>query len=508
MPKRDSSCPFCHSPDAHPVSDASGRWSVRCTSCGATGPSADDPTRALELWALAGQGDDLLRTVIDESPDIVLLKDWDGRFLLGNMALATLYGTTPDQLVGKDDGHFNPNRDQVDFYLENVRSVMSSGRTQVVQEASTNADTGETRYFQSIKKPLKGPGGEPRILVIAHDVTDLQRAHQVIEERERSYDYAMAAAGEGIWDWDIRRNLVTHNAKWCDLLGFAPNELQHPIEVFSALLHEDDRAVVTAALERALGGSGDYHHEHRMRRKDGTVIWVLDRGRVVERDDAGQPLRMAGCVNDISARKRDEQALRQATEALAGMNARLEQMVAERTAELAHANADLRLLARRDALTGLPNRLAGNERLLDEFMRMKRSLEPYAVLMMDIDHFKTINDAYGHAAGDEVLRHVAKVLKHSIRESDFVARFGGEEFLALLPDTDLEGALIVGEKVRQAMESTPAPIAGRLSISIGLALATVEHDDMDIAVRQADRGLYEAKRSGRNRLVTSPVSGA
>ncbi|MBS0545896.1 MAG: diguanylate cyclase [Proteobacteria bacterium] len=494
-------CPFCRSSETQVAADASGQWSTHCTDCGASGPRAGDHDEALARWAHACEGEVLLRTVIDESPDIILLKDWNGRFLLGNAALATLYGTTPDQLVGKDDGHFNPNREQVDFYLQNVRSVMLGGETQLVQESSTNAETGEIRHFHSIKKPLRGPDGDRRILVIAHDVTDLQRAHQVIEERERSYAYAMAAAGEGIWDWNVERGIVTHNASWCALLGFPPEELQHPIEVFAAHLHEDDRGTVLASIETALRESGHYCHEHRMRRRDGSEIWVLDRGEVVERDAAGRPIRMAGCVTDISARKRDEQALCKATEALAEMNARLEQKVAERTAALARANEELRLLARHDALTGLPNRLAGNERLSDEFIRMKRSGVPYAVVMMDLDHFKSINDCHGHAVGDAVLRHTAEVLRRSIRESDFVARFGGEEFLAIIPASDLSGARVVGEKIRQSIEASTAPIVERLTVSLGLALATPDHDDIHVAMRQADRGLYRAKRSGRNQLV-------
>lgn len=488
------------------ASDANGKWAARCVECGAVGPCADEWGDALASWARAREGEELLRTVIDESPDIILLKDWNGRFLLGNAALATLYGTTPDQLVGKDDGHFNPNREQVEFYLQNVRGVMLAGETQLVQESSTNAETGEIRHFHSIKKPLHGPDGERRILVIAHDVTDLQRAHQVIEERERSYAYAMAAAGDGIWDWDIPRGIVTHNASWCALLGFPTDELQHPIEEFAAQLHEDDRDTVLASIDAALRRSGHYRHEHRMQRKDGSEIWVLDRGEVVERDPAGRPIRMAGCVTDISARKRDEQALRRATEALAEMNAQLEQKVAERTEALARANEELRLLARHDALTGLPNRLAGNERLSDEFIRMKRSGVAYAVLMMDLDHFKSINDSHGHAVGDAVLRHAAEVLRRSIRETDFVARFGGEEFLAVIPATDLTGAQIVGEKIRQAIETSVAPIVERLTMSLGLALATPDHDDIHVAMRHADRGLYRAKRAGRNQLVIATPS--
>ena len=121
------------------------------------------------------QGDsDILRTVIDENPNIILMKDWDGRFLIGNRALASLYGTTPDELVGKDDGHFNPNADQVNFFLENVRAIMSQSETKIVMEESTDVATGETRYFQSIKKPLTAADGSKQILVIANDVTELK----------------------------------------------------------------------------------------------------------------------------------------------------------------------------------------------------------------------------------------------------------------------------------------------------------------------------------------------
>jgi diguanylate cyclase (GGDEF)-like protein/PAS domain S-box-containing protein len=498
------SCPFCQSQAAQTTATGTQGWAVRCPGCGAQGPVATSEADAREHWSRAHQGAQLLRTVIDESPDIILMKDWDGRFLLGNRALATLYGTTPEGLVGKDDGHFNPNREQVDFYLENVRSVMRSGQTQIVQESSTNAETGEVRHFHSIKKPLTGPDGEPRILVIAHDVTDLQRAHEVIEHRERSYAYAMAAAGEGIWDWDIPSGTVVHNGKWCELFGFDTSHLIHCIDEFVALLHEDDRETVEQALKAALAGEAPaYEHEHRMRRKDGSVFWVLDRGRVVERDDSGQPLRMAGSVTDITERKRVEQMLLQTRDALAQSNAMLEQKVADRTAELARANSELTLLARRDALTGLPNRLAANERLHEEFARMKRSGTGYAVLMMDIDHFKAINDTHGHAVGDGVLRHTAELLKESIRESDFVARFGGEEFIAILPDTDLEGARRVAEKIRQTVDAVHAPVTGHITISIGLALADPAHRDVEQALRLADSRLYEAKRSGRNRLVSN-----
>ena len=238
-----------------------------------------------------------------------------------------------------------------------------------------------------------------------------------------------------------------------------------------------------------------------MRRRDGTVFHVFDRGQVVEWDEHGNPTRMAGAVSDITDRVHAEHRLRVTTEALIDANISLERKVEERTAELERANENLRNLAWRDSLTGLPNRLAGMDRLEAEFARLTRSTATSSVLMLDVDMFKPINDTYGHGAGDDVLRHIAALIKSSLRTGDFVARFGGEEFMALLPDTDLEGARIVAEKIREAIQDNPQGIVGTVTISIGVTLASAADAEMDVAVRRADAALYEAKRSGRNRVV-------
>ena len=258
----------------------------------------------------------LLRTVIDENPNIILMKDWDGKFLIGNRALANLYGTTPDELVGKDDGAFNPNTEQVAFYLQNVREVMSQSQTQVVMEESTNAATGEVTYYQSIKKPLITREGKKQILVIANDVTELKRTQTRLEESERRLRYVLDATGEGVWDWDVVTGLVTHNSRWCEIIGLNIEHLQHPVEFFADLLHPDDKGTVMQRLQKCLDGKGAYRSEHRMRLSDGRVVWVLDRGDVVERDAAGAPLRMVGSFTDICERKADELALGMRTELL------------------------------------------------------------------------------------------------------------------------------------------------------------------------------------------------
>ncbi len=219
--------------------------------------------------------------------------------------------------------------------------------------------------------------------------------------------------------------------------------------------------------------------------------------------DAPQEIRgLAAALQDMA------DALLSHQEALAQSNAQLEEKVTERTAALAQANAELHQLARRDALTGLANRFAANERLQDEFLRMRRHGGSYGLLMLDIDFFKRINDTLGHAGGDEVLRHVAATLRTLVRESDFIARVGGEEFMVILPESSLADAARVGEKIRAGIAASQPPIDRQVTVSVGVALATPEQEDMDEAVRQADAQLYRAKEEGRNRVAGGPQSAA
>ncbi len=230
-------------------------------------------------------------------------------------------------------------------------------------------------------------------------------------------------------------------------------------------------------------------------------------GQVTYDEASGAPLRFSGICIDVTARRQTEDDLRDSEQRFRTLNAELEEKVAARTAELALANAELLRISRHDVLTGLHNRLAANERLHGEFVAMKRSGNPYAVLLMDIDLFKRVNDTHGHAVGDQVLKRVAQALEATLRESDFVARYGGEEFLAVLPATGPVAACLVAEKLRQAVESAPYPIAGPITLSLGVALADPAQPDEDTAVREADDALYEAKRAGRNQWKAAEGSG-
>lgn len=206
---------------------------------------------------------------------------------------------------------------------------------------------------------------------------------------------------------------------------------------------------------------------------------------------------LAGMTEHLVAR---EHALEQA-------NQHLEARVADRTAalervnrELARANEHLDSLAHIDSLTGLNNRRWADELLASQLAQARRHRRPMGVLLCDVDHFKRVNDRFGHATGDEVLQAVARTIRQTLRESDSAARFGGEEFVVMLPETDAAGVRVVAEKIRAAIEALVLPGVGRCTISIGGACTPGGRTRPADLLQRADEALYEAKAQGRNQV--------
>ena len=255
------------------------------------------------------ESESLLHRVIDAMPHIVIVKDAKGRFVLVNATLARLYGSTPEAMKGKDDGDFNANPDQVAFFQKNIRDIIASGKVQVVQEESTDASTGRVHHYRSVKVPFAGRDGAPSVLIVATDITDLFETQACLLASEERLAYAMAATGEGVWDWSIPDDRVDHNERWGHILGLQDVPLSHPVSFFAECIHPDDREAVMARIGKALESDCDYISEHRAICPDGRIVWLHDRGKVVERDAEGRPLRMAGAIRDITERKQDEQAL-------------------------------------------------------------------------------------------------------------------------------------------------------------------------------------------------------
>jgi diguanylate cyclase (GGDEF)-like protein len=156
-------------------------------------------------------------------------------------------------------------------------------------------------------------------------------------------------------------------------------------------------------------------------------------------------------------------------------------------------------LATTDALTGINNRAALNEKLLEAFERAQRYDRALSVILMDVDHFKKFNDTFGHPAGDEVLKNVAKVLSNTVRGADLVARYGGEEFAIILPDTEYAGAMVLAERCRRAIANHPWAQRA-ITASIGVSTMTATTGNPTILLQEADDALYRSKQAGRNRV--------
>lgn len=178
--------------------------------------------------------------------------------------------------------------------------------------------------------------------------------------------------------------------------------------------------------------------------------------------------------------------------------------------ELIAKNAELVRISRTDALTGLPNRRAIDERLVEEFQRSVRYRVPFAVVIADIDRFKRTNDEFGHAAGDRVLVEVAAQFAAVVRETDVGGRYGGEEYLAVLGSNDVDGAQVFAERFRASVEATPTQIASgekiETTVSLGIAEWFPSDESVEAVVERADDALYRAKESGRNRVCVSEVA--
>ena len=194
------------------------------------------------------------------------------------------------------------------------------------------------------------------------------------------------------------------------------------------------------------------------------------------------------------------QSLGRMTHHLVAAREAMEEKVRLRTLELEAANRALNLQARTDALTGLLNRRGFETQMAFAVALARRSSRPLSLITVDVDHFKRVNDTYGHEAGDEVLRRLARTLESRLRGSDVVARLGGEEFVALLPDTDLNGAQSIAQALVTAMAEQQDPVVGTITVSAGVATMRGAEDTGAAMLRRGDAALYEAKGQGRNRV--------
>ena len=404
--------------------------------------------------------------VIESLDQGMCVVDSGGRVTLWNDALERLAGVSHEQALGNSL----------------VGAVPILANTELPRAVT---ETLKDRTARSISQlPLTRTAGarilQVRLLPVSDGVTllwhDITERTQVERESKRSEErLALAAQGanDGWWEWDLRTKEFYFSGRWREIIGLTAEPGVGRPEDWLDRVHPDDMNALKDALKAHLSGkTPHFQHEHRVRHEDGTYRWFLCRG-IAGRGTGRTPARIAGSLSD--------------------------------TTDHALAQQQLRNAGFRDPLTGLRNRadfVDGLGRRLGEFKRPHRLGGRFAILYLDLDRFKVVNDSLGHLVGDEMLIVVSRRLESCLREGDTLARLGGDEFAILLQTVgDEQLANVIAFRIQEAL-SKPIMVAGRevfTTASIGIAFGTSEHSNPDEIMRDADTAMYHAKGRGKAR---------
>ena len=413
--------------------------------------------------------------------DIVVLLDQQGRFLARNVDLQKAMGRSVKQdrpFLAKDapiNGVFHApaTLDSISrifgwTILKKYGLIVVVGLDEKYLLAPFNQQYSNERWrsiLVLLAVVMLGASTSILLLRISRQQTALHSSRESLEEAQR-------IAQIGNWELDLERNRLFWSEEIYHIFGMDPDHFSATYEAFLETVHRDDRDYVNSKYKDSLKGRFAYDIEHRIVRRDnGEVRWVHE---LCEHqiNDEGRVVRSLGTVQDITERKRLEE--------------------------------ELRKLATTDYLTGLPTRRSFIERLEDELARGHRGIwQPVAVLLVDLDHFKRINDSHGHATGDAVLSHFARLVSDELRRIDMAGRLGGEEFGIILPGTKAETARIYAERLRQRIQDSPLMEKGQqipFSVSIGVTEASIEDRDPESILERADDAMYLAKERGRNQV--------
>ncbi len=468
-----------------------------------------------------------LRQIIDMLPAVVFARDHTGRFTLVNRAMAHLYGTTPEMLLGKTDADVNPDAATVDAIWREDQEILREHAERVIAERVVIDASGTTRRLHIIKRPLFDAAGAAfQVLGVATDISE----RQSMEEQLRQANHELT---RWVQNLEQRNRDMTLLTEMSDLLQScqALDEAYQVVARFASQMFSQQSGALyvtntSHALLEAVARWGDHPPDELVFGPEG--CWALRSGQPhhVEQGHSGPrcrhvaatgmldnafsyiclPLQAQGKTLGVLHIRHMPDASRYEYERMA----RLGLMVARHLA-LALANLQLRAqlhdLSICDPLTGLYNRRYLDEALERELLRATRHQHPVGVIMLDIDHFKRFNDTYGHDAGDALLRALGAFLQNNVRGEDIACRYGGEEFTLILPTASLSDTQARAEDLRASINHLQAmhidQWIGHITISLGAACFPQHGTTSDALIRAADRALYQAKMAGRNCVIVA-----
>jgi diguanylate cyclase (GGDEF)-like protein/PAS domain S-box-containing protein len=428
----------------------------------------------------------IFHRVFDEHSAIMMLIDpRSGGILDANRAAVKFYGHSRTKLRGMTIDQINtlpPGQAEAER-----QKVIN--REQNIFISSHCLATGEERVVEVHSSPVTLQ--RKRVLFsIIHDITDRNRADEELRKSEDRYRTLFDNMMDGIYRSTHEGRFVDVNPAMVKMFGYASRE-----EMLAVDIKKDLYFAPEERGSHVLDTGQEETEVYRMRRKDGSEIWVEDHGHYIH-DEQGNILYHEGMLRDVTLRKHSEEELRQTKDALE---------VAHR--ELGQAFLREQELARIDTLTGIYNRRYLFEIAEREFNFSSRYRAPLSALMFDVDDFKSINDNLGHAVGDRALQSLTQAVRAQLRAVDVLGRYGGDEFMILLPQTRAAEAYIVSERIHTSIANLRIGTGkGSLSLTISLGIAETTNtaglsDSVESLFLRADQALYAAKQAGRNCTV-------
>ncbi|MBC17192.1 MAG: hypothetical protein CL942_09095 [Desulfovibrio sp.] len=409
------------------------------------------------------------RRIIATATDLYSLVDRDYRCTMVNDSYLSTFKLKKSDVIGKPlqqlmgqpifDQHIKP-------YLERAFKGEACNTEHRVQLS------GEDRFFTVTYNPVpRADGTIDYVSIVSRDITELKEQEQNLRIFSERLAIATNAGEIGIWELNTETNEVFWDDMMRRLYGLKASDDTPTYEEWRSFVHEDDLPKAERALQGALKNNSQFSCDFRITRPDGEERHIKTAAQLTAAN--GNPRAMTGVNWDITKTRKLQE--------------------------------ELQRLATTDSLTCAHNRRSFMERAHSEVARSHRHGIPLALLTLDIDHFKRVNDTYGHPAGDEVLKSLVNVCQETLRFTDVFARMGGEEFAAILPETQIPEAIVTAERVRKAVASTPVNTdAGIIDYTVSIGISTLRDDDdsLDDLMRRADKALYKAKENGRNRVET------
>jgi diguanylate cyclase (GGDEF)-like protein/PAS domain S-box-containing protein len=430
-----------------------------------------------------------LQALVDATPGVSLLIDLQGTIMCANLQSTVHFGIAMDRLIGM-----------------NVYSLFdeatAAGRRAVVRQAELQRvpvvleDERNGIYFRhSLVPAFDTDGVVRRVAIFAENITERKKAQLALQASEEQYRFLAENTADTVWRLDAHMCFTFVNAAYPAMTGFSRDELMgKPVLDFFT---PEGRDIVAGVMRKRKENEAAGLTNVSMRfeaphiRKAGEPFWVEINSNPIY-DDAGAIAGFNGITRDIDERKQYQRRLEEA-------NRQLQEQLQENVA----LHAMLTEQTVRDPLTGLHNRRYLEETLPRELSRAKRVGYPMALIMVDLDHFKRVNDTYGHPTGDAVLKAMASILLHGAREGDIICRYGGEEFLVALPNMTIENALTRAKAWQGTLSNTSiqhGAFSVQITLSAGIAAFPDNGADVDTLLHLADEALYRAKANGRNRV--------